>query len=98
MVRVIYKWKVDPENVPKFKSSWAKTTNTIRETVNGARGSILLKDNETDTIFITIARWDNIESWQLFWKGPAPVEMEVMHKVAERLSVESYEEIEDFTV
>lgn len=98
MIRVIYKWKVEEGDVSKFKKAWKEATTTIKNSVQGARGSILLRDYKNITQFITMARWDSFDDWQSFWNGPTPVQMKAMHELAERLSVECHEEIEDFTV
>ncbi len=59
---------------------------------------MLLHSHQDSTEFLTIARWDTIESWQQFWKSPLKKEMQPMHDIAERLSVDVFEEIEDFTI
>ncbi|WP_022669114.1 antibiotic biosynthesis monooxygenase family protein [Desulfospira joergensenii] len=98
MIRIAYKWKVQKSNQEKFKTAWAKATSKIRASKNGARGSVLLHSHQDSTEFLTIARWDTIESWQQFWKSPLKKEMQPMHDIAERLSVDVFEEIEDFTI
>lgn len=47
-------------------------------------------------VFLTIARWDTLEDWRVFWKDPP--DMHEMHALAERVSAEVYEEIADHTV
>lgn len=98
MIRVVYKWKVKKEDEAKFKAAWAKTTTAIRASTPGARGSFMLQSHQEPTEFITIARWDKLEDWQAFWDASHPPEMETLHTLAERLSVESFEEIEDHTI
>ncbi len=98
MIRVIYRWKVNPEDETKFRAAWVKTTTGIRERTPGARGSMLLQNQQEPTEFITMARWDRLEDWQAFWGETSSADMEVMHALAERVSVEAFEEIEDHTV
>ena len=98
MINVIYRWKVKKEDQAKFKTAWAKTTTAIRESTPGARGSKMLQSEQDPTEFVTIARWDNLEDWQAFWKDATQTDMHVMHALAERLSVEAFEEIEDHTI
>lgn len=98
MVRVIYRWRVKESNQAKFKAVWSKTTNLIKEQISGARGSVLLQSHQDPCEFITIARWDKLEDWQSFWKDAPQTDMQEMHALAERLSEEVYEEIEDHTV
>lgn len=98
MIRVIYRWKVKEEDQAQFRAAWAKTTTGIRERTPGARGSILLHSQHEPTEFITMARWDRLEDWQAFWGEASSADMQVMHSLAERVSVEAFEEIEDHTV
>ena len=98
MIRIIYKWRVQEADETTFRAAWAKATTTIRENTSGARGSFLLHSHENPTEFVTIARWDTLEDWQAFWKDSTRTEMQTMHSLAERISVEVYEELEDHTV
>lgn len=97
MIRVIYRWQVEPENFPKFKNAWSATTNYIHETVPGALGSFMLRSHENDLEVLTIARWDSVASWKKFWGDAKPAQMEVMRKLGERISVEAFDEIDDHT-
>ncbi len=97
MVRVIYRWQVNPKNFEEFKKIWSVTTNRIHESVAGAQGSFMLKSFENETEVLTIAKWDSLESWKDFWGKANPKEMETMRKLAKRISADVFEEIEDFT-
>lgn len=97
MVRIIYRWRVRVDNEVKFRDAWARATIAIRENTSGARGSVLLKSFEDSTVFITVARWESLEAWQAFWRRSSRPEMNAMHAVAERLSEEAFDEIEDHT-
>lgn len=46
---------------------------------------------------ITIAKWENLESWKRFYGDENPKQMQAMRSLGERLSVEVFEEIEDHT-
>ena len=98
MIRVIYRWRVQKAEQEKFKAAWAKATTEIRESTAGARGSVLLQSHQDPTEFITIARWDKLEDWQAFWKDSSRTEMQDMHAIAERLSADVFEEVEDHTI
>lgn len=98
MIRVIYRWKVEASAQAAFAAAWSKATLAIRASTTGARGSTLLRSYSDPAEFITIARWDSHEQWQVFWQGDGSTEMSAMHKLAQRLGVEVYEEIEDHTV
>ena len=97
MIRIIYSWKVPTENLEVFIETWKKTTNKIHEEVKGARGSFMLQ-NEADAGQIkTIARWDTLEDWKNWWKDSKPGQMQSMHDLGERVSVEIFREVDDFT-
>lgn len=98
MIRVVYEWRVNVSNQEAFVAAWKKTTTAIRDSVRGARGSTLLRSNDSPEMFLSIARWDSEEQWRSFWKGPDRVEMSEMHALAERLSVRVYEEEGEYTV
>lgn len=97
MIRVIYRWQVEPANFEAFKETWRATTNRIHETVPGALGSFMLKACEAEEEILTVARWDSQDSWRAFWRDQNPTEMESMRKLGKRVSVECYEEVEDHT-
>lgn len=97
MLRVIYRWRVAPEDFEAFRATWRATTNRIHETVPGARGSFMLRACEDTSEVVTIARWDTQESWEAFWGSRNPQEMQAMRSLGERLSVDVFEEIEDHT-
>jgi len=97
MIRVIYRWRVEPENFPEFKNAWSAATNHIHETVPGALGSFMLRSHENDSEVLTVARWDSVASWKKFWGDAKPAQMEAMRKLGERVSVEGFDEIDDYT-
>ena len=97
MIRVVYRWRVAPENFTAFEQSWSATTNRIHETVPGALGSFLLRGVEDESVVLTVAKWDSLESWKTFWQGSNPKEMVEMGTLGERLSAVAYEEVEDHT-
>ncbi|MCB1779725.1 MAG: antibiotic biosynthesis monooxygenase [Nitrosomonas ureae] len=97
MIRVIYRWHVEPGNFEEFKRIWANTTNRIHESVTGALGSFILKSFENENEVITIAKWGSLESWKDFFGNENPKEMEAMRKLGKRISVEAFEEVEDRT-
>lgn len=95
MIRVVYRWQVQPENFDTFQAIWRKTTNNIHLSVSGAQGSFMLRSVENDTEVLTIAKWTSMEAWQSFWGNKNPQEMQSMMSLAKRIMVEAYEEIED---
>ena len=97
MIRIIYSWRVEPEKQPLFIETWRKTTNKIHEEVKGARGSFMLQGEEDPTIIKTVARWDSLHEWKRFWHENKHLQMGIMHDLGERVSVEIFREIDDFT-
>ena len=97
MIRIIYSWKVEPENLDLFIETWKRTTNKIHEEVKGARGSFMLQNEEDSKVIKTIARWDSLNDWKAFWQDSKPSQMQSMHDLGERVSVEIFREVDDFT-
>ena len=97
MIRVIYRWQVEPQNFEAFQETWRATTNHIHETVPGALGSFMLRGTDDASEVITIAKWDCLESWQAFFAGQNPAQMSDMRELGHRVSVEAFEEVEDHT-
>lgn len=98
MIRIIYTWRVAPENIDAFQDAWRQATTTIRDSVEGARGSFMLRETDDPGKVLTVARWDSLDAWKAFWKVEGPPEMGLMHRLGERISVQVCEEIADFTV
>lgn len=97
MIRIIYSWKVAPENLSLFIETWNSTTNKIHKEVKGARGSFMLRGDRDPSEIKTIARWDSFDDWKKFWQEGKHSQMGAMHDLGERISVEVFEEIDDFT-
>ena len=97
MVRVIYRWNVDPEHFEAFQAIWRKTTNQIHDTVEGALGSFLLRSVDDKKEVLTIAKWKSIDAWKSFWGKANPEAMQAMRKLGVRVSAEAFEEMEDHT-
>jgi heme-degrading monooxygenase HmoA len=97
MIRIIYSWKVAPENLSLFIETWKKTTNKIHQEVKGARGSFMLQNDKDASEIKTIARWDTLDDWKQFWQKSNPSQMRSMHDLGERVGVEVFKEIDDFT-
>nr|WP_299384214.1 antibiotic biosynthesis monooxygenase [Allomuricauda sp.] len=97
MIRIIYSWKVPIENLDRFIATWKRTTNKIHEEVKGAQGSFMIQNDADSTEIKTVAKWDSLEDWKQFWKDSKPSQMQSMHDLGERVSVEVFREIDDFT-
>ncbi|GAB4344884.1 MAG: hypothetical protein Kow006_01380 [Gammaproteobacteria bacterium] len=97
MVRVIYRWQVEPEQFEAFRSAWRRVTDQIHERVEGALGSALLRSCETESEVLTIAKWDSLAAWKRFWGAADPAQMQALRQHGIRLSAEAFEVIEDRT-
>jgi len=97
MIRIIYSWQVETKNLEKFKEVWKLTTNKIHENVVGAKGSFMITEHKNPNKILTIARWDTLKDWEAFWGAKNPKEMSGMHELGKRISVEIYDEFDDYT-
>ena len=97
MIRIIYSWKVEPQNLGPFIETWKKTTNNIHEEVKGARGSFMIQNKKEKGKIKTVARWNSLQDWKKFWKESKHTQMGKMHELGKRVSVEVFKEIDDFT-
>lgn len=97
VIRVVYRWRVDPHQFAAFRDSWRATTNRIHETVPGARGSFLLRAADDESEVLTVATWDSLEAWRRFWGESDPEQMSDMGRFGTRVSAVAYENVEDHT-
>lgn len=95
MIRVMYHWRVSEENREKFRAAWEKTTLRIRDTVEGARGSMFLESADDPGVVITMALWEGPEQWTSFMATTSDSHMVAMHSFAEKTATEVYNLIED---
>ncbi len=93
----MYSWQVEPEKLELFIETWKRTTNRIHEEVEGARGSFMLQNDKDAGEIKTIARWDSLNDWKKFWNDGNHSQMRSMHDLGERISVEIFREVDDFT-
>ena len=54
-----------------FVAAWTAATQSIRERVEGAMGSLLLRDQSDPEVFLAVARWTDRERWEAFRKAPS---------------------------
>ena len=97
MIRVIYRWHVEKENLDEFEREWSIATNKIHRTIPDALGSFMLQEVDDENDILIIAKWDSIESWKAFWDSENPTEIETMQKLGKLISTEAYREVDDFT-
>lgn len=97
MIRVIYQWQVVAEDFTAFRDAWEATTNAIHAEVPGALGSFMLRQAEDPEQVLTVARWASLEHWRAFWGKADPEAMQHMRELGTRISVDVYDEVDDFT-
>lgn len=97
MFKVIYHWQVPQENFDAFQAEWKATTEHIHLTEIGALGSTMLRSMHSPEKVLTIAKWTNESAWQQFFSDANPKSMQNMRRLAKRISVEGFTEIEDRT-
>lgn len=98
MHQIIYRWEVEENNQAAFVAAWEKTTKSIRETTEGARGSICIVSVDRPTEIITMAKWDELDQWRDFVKTAKSGAMREMHALGTQVSHDVYDQRGDFTV
>ena len=98
MIQIIYLWEVPLENHGAFLAAWERTTQNIRKTVEGARGSVCIVSVDRPTEILTVAKWDELNQWRGFVKGAKLTSMREMHALGTQVSHKAYEQIGDFTI
>jgi heme-degrading monooxygenase HmoA len=94
MIRVIYRWRVDPDRREEFAAWWHAGTLRIRSTRPGALGSTLLAPSTDVLQFAAVARWRSREDVEAFWAEPGGSPFDG----AELISTETFEEVDDLTL
>ncbi|CAH0531941.1 hypothetical protein CTH30272_04210 [Allocatenococcus thiocycli] len=97
MFRVVYEWRVPIEKMDEFQDAWRLATESIHHSVEGALGSFMLHSYDKPEKVLTVAKWQTRENWEQFWENRNPEKMQKMREIAERISVEAFDEIEDRT-
>ena len=98
MIQIIYRWEVPLDRQAAFLEAWEKTTVTIRENTEGARGSLCFVSVDRPTEILTVAKWDELHQWHEFLKRAKVTSMSEMHSLGTLLSHDAYEQKGDFTV
>ncbi|MEY2422033.1 MAG: hypothetical protein QOI95_2100 [Acidimicrobiaceae bacterium] len=101
MIRVVYRWHLEPGSELNFARWWHERTVAIREAQEGSLGSVLLRAPADPSLFVGIARWLNVEHLEAFRRtiGPIHVDgatldsMEILDEI-DNLLVQDHEIIE----
>jgi heme-degrading monooxygenase HmoA len=67
MIRVIYRWTVDPATQDQFIDAWHQATERIRVHEPGAMGSTLLRTADAPNTLVGFARWQRRDDVEAFW-------------------------------
>jgi heme-degrading monooxygenase HmoA len=93
MIRVVYRWTVEPDQQADFATWWHQGTLRIRSVMMGAKGSALFRPTNCDDELVAIARWESEEQLAAFWKDQGGSDF----AGAVLKSVEILEELDDLT-
>lgn len=94
MIRVVYRWRVDPLRQSEFAGWWHEGTLRIRQSNPGALGSTLCRSTDDPELLIGIARWQSRAQLEGFWERTGPVDF----SGATMQSIEVLEELDDLTI
>jgi heme-degrading monooxygenase HmoA len=70
MLRVLYRWEVDPEGAAEFVAAWGRATRIVRSSKPGSRGSTLMRNQSDPRTYVALAEWTSLEAWQAFYASP----------------------------
>lgn len=96
VIRVIYRWRVEPERQAEFAIWWHEGTLRIRASEPGAMGSTLCRSTEDPDCFVGIARWVSRDHVEAFWERTGIGALEFRGTTTE--SIEILEELDHLTV
>jgi Antibiotic biosynthesis monooxygenase len=90
MIRVMYRWTIQPEDHQRFIENWQEGTRKIQANCAGAFGSFLIHRRKQPNVFIGIARWQSRDDWRnaqptmisLNLAGPLPESAEFFDELA----------------
>jgi hypothetical protein len=94
VIRVVYRWRVEPERQAAFIPWWHEGTLRIRASQSGAMGSTLCRSGDDRDVLVGIARWKSRRHVEAFWEEAGTVVFE--GAVLE--SIELLDELDHLTI
>jgi heme-degrading monooxygenase HmoA len=82
MIRVVYRWSVDPQQADAFVAAWWEATRYIQQAWPDARGSVLLKSQVDANVYLAVARWNSVDAWALSRQSASVVPAAVIERMA----------------
>lgn len=94
MVRVVYRWKVRPEDRQAFVAAWADATGDFE--AGGAQAVHLMRSQQDAGIFAAIVDWATAEVWQDFLRQirrSTPRGLRALTRLGELIAADSYDDV-----
>ena len=98
MIRIIYRWKVEPERKEQFVTAWRSATRAIHAETPGALGSFCLENIGEPDELLTVALWRTEQHWRDFIGAAPDGPMAAIHRIGKLLSATPYDQLGDETV
>lgn len=95
MVRVVYRWKVRPEDRQAFTSTWADATDDFQS--GGAQAVHLMRSQQDAAVFAAIVDWPTAETWQAFLRQirrSTPRGLRALTHLGELIAADSFEDVQ----
>ena len=95
MIRVVYRWTVDPSKAAAFAAAWQEATRFIQGAWPAAHGSFLLKSETEPNVYVAIARWNSVATWKASRDAAPVVPADIMAAMTSAAGPASYEIFEE---
>jgi antibiotic biosynthesis monooxygenase (ABM) superfamily enzyme len=94
MIRVMYRWTIEPGHEDEFIRNWDAGTRRIREKFPGSYGSMMLRSAKNRQHFYGVGRWESRAAWDAAQEGL--IAMKLPGPMPE--SVRFFDEIDELTL